>query len=87
MATEARHHHYMPQCYLRGFSVGAGKKCRVTVANLKNDVFFETNPRNVAGVRDFNRVELPGFKPDALEGMLSGFESEVAAAIRNIVAR
>lgn len=86
MATEARHHHYMPQCYLRGFSVGAGKKCRVTVANLENDVFFETNPRNVAGVRDFNRVELPGFKPDALEGMLSGFESEVAAAIRNIVA-
>lgn len=84
MANEARHHHYIPQCYLRGFAVGSGKRCRITVANLESQIFFETNPRNVGGVRDFNRVELEGFKPDALEGMLANFEGQVATAIRNV---
>jgi len=84
MANEARHHHYIPQCYLRGFSVGSGKKRLVTVASLEGARFFETNPRNVGGVRDFNRIEIPGFKPDALEGMLANFEGEVATAIRNV---
>jgi len=84
--NEARHHHHIPQCYLRGFSTGSGKKCRVQVANLVPQVWFETNPRNIGGVRDFNRIELEGFEPDALEGMLSNFEGEVATAIRNIVA-
>ena len=84
MAKEARHHHYIPQCYLRGFTVGSGKRRRVTVANLASRRFFETNPRNVGGVRDFNRINIEGFAPDALEGMLAHFEGEVATAIRNV---
>lgn len=86
MANEARHHHYIPQCYLRGFATGSGKRARLTVANLDAQEFFETKPRNVAGVRDFNRIDIEGFKPDALEGMLSNFEGEVATAIRNLSA-
>lgn len=64
--------------------MGSGKRRKINVANLTTAQFFETNPRNVGGVRDFNRIELPGFKPDALEGMLANFEGEVAAAIRNV---
>jgi hypothetical protein len=84
MAKEARHHHYISRCYLRGFAKGSGKHCRLTVANLESQQFFETNPRNVGGLRDFNRVQMEGFKPDALEGMLSNFEGQVATAIRNV---
>lgn len=84
MAKEARHHHYIPQCYLRGFGVGNGKRCKVTVADLQTGSYFETNPRNIGGVRDFNRVAVDGMKPDALEGMLSTFEGKVADAIRNV---
>ena len=84
--TEARHHHHIPQCYLRGFATGSGKKCRLAVANLENGIFFDTNPRNVAGERDFNRVELEGHKPDALESKLAGFEGEVATSLRNVAA-
>lgn len=84
MAKEARHHHYIPQCYLRGFAKGSGKLYRLTVANLKSKQYFDTNPRNVGGIRDFNRLQIKGFKPDALEGMLSNFESQVATAIRNV---
>lgn len=84
MAKEARHHHYLPQCYLRGFAVGSGKRCRLTVAIIAGKNYFETNSRNVGGVRDFNRVEIAGFKPDALEGMLANFEGQVATALRNV---
>lgn len=81
---EARHHHYIPQCYLRGFAVGAGKACKLTVANLDQKRFFETNPRNVAGVRDFMRINVPGMQPTALESTLADFEGKAATAIRNI---
>lgn len=84
MPNEARRHHYIPQCYLRGFAMGSGKQCRLQVASLDRHEFFETHPKNVAHVRDFNRIEVEGFKPDVLEGALSVLEGEVAEAIRNI---
>jgi hypothetical protein len=84
MPKEARHHHYLPQCYLRGFAVGSGKRCRLTVATIAGKHYFETNPRNVGGVRDFNRIDIAGFTPDAVEGMLANFEGQVATALRNV---
>lgn len=84
MATEARHHHYIPQCYLRNFATGSGKRCKLEVSNMRTGATFNTNPRNVAGVRDFNRIEIQGFKPDHLETTLSQFEGQLATAIRNI---
>lgn len=82
--SDPRNHHYIPQCYLRGFAVGSGKTCRLTVANIKERRFFETKPRNVGGRRDFNRVQIPGTDPNALETGLATFESQVAIAIRNV---
>ena len=64
--------------------MGRGKQCRLTVANIAGKNYFETNPRNVGGVRDFNRVQIAGFKPDAIEGMLANFEGQVATALRNV---
>ncbi len=64
--------------------MGSGKQCRLTVASIAGKNYFETNPRNVGGVRDFNRIEIAGFKPDALEGMLANFEGQVATALRNV---
>jgi hypothetical protein len=80
MAKESRHHHHIPQCYLRGFTASG----KLTVADLGASKFFETNPRNVAGERDFNRIEIEGEKPDALESKLSGFEAQVAESIRRV---
>ena len=54
----------------------------LTVANLATGRFFETNPRNVGGERDFNRIEIEGHPPDALEQMLAGFEADAAESIR-----
>ena len=84
MASESRHHHYIPQCYLRGFGIGSGKHCKLTVGVLDSYRWFSTNPRNVAGVRDFNKVSLDGVDADALEKQLALFESEVATALREV---
>ncbi len=83
MSTQARHHHHIPQFYLRGFAASTGKDgYRLTVADLAAEKFFDTNPRNVGGERDFNRIEIEGHAPDALEQQLAGFETEVAESIR-----
>lgn len=84
MSKEARHHHYLSQCYLRGFTKSGGKKSKLSVIDLKNKKHFETNTRNVGGVRDFNRIEIEGVAPDAIEQNLSVFEGKVATSIRNI---
>ncbi len=82
----ARHHHYVPQLYLKGF-VGPSDGKQLFVVDGVRKTTFETVPRNVAGQRDFNRVELEGIAPDALEAAFSGFETEVAASIARVCER
>lgn len=86
VAKEARQHHHIPEFYLRGFATGSGKRRRIQVGNIIARNFFEVNPKKIGKKRDFNRVEIPGHKPDALESNLSKFESEVAQSIRNVSA-
>jgi hypothetical protein len=81
----ARKHHYVPQCYLKGF-VRHRDKPRLFVVDAKNRAAFRTAPANVAAERDFHRIDADGFSPDALENSLSGFEAEVSAALDRLVA-
>lgn len=78
----ARHHHYLSQCYLKGFTKGKAKKSKLTVIDLKEKKRFETIPRNVGGVRDFNRVDLDGVDQNAIETGLSIFEAKAATALK-----
>jgi hypothetical protein len=79
----ARLHHYVPQLYLRGFCQDP-KRPRLFVVDAIEKRSFETSPRNVAAERDFNRVDIKGFAPDALEMDLAKFESDVSAALARI---
>ena len=79
---QARHHHYLPQCYLRGFTRSGGKKSKITVIDLRQRNYFETITRNIGGIRDFNRIEVPGISPDILETQISSFEGAVAESIK-----
>lgn len=78
----ARHHHYLSQCYLRGFTKGGGKKSKLAVIDLREGRNFATIPRNVGGIRDFNRFDVEGVDPNVLENALSSFETSVASALR-----
>lgn len=76
--SEARAHHYVPQCYLNNFTTGG----KIVAVDLQNGKHFRTNPKNVAQERDFNRVEADGFAPDHLETQYGKFESEVAPILK-----
>ena len=80
----ARHHHYLPQCYLKGFTKRGGKKSKLTVIDLRQKKHFETTPRNVGGIRDFNRISIEGVDQNILEKSLAKFESAVATALRKL---
>lgn len=80
----ARHHHYLSQCYLRGFTKGGSKKSKLKVFDLRNKKIFETIPRNVGGIRDFNRIDVEGTDQNVIEKSLAIFEGEAASALRKL---
>jgi len=82
MGKEARQHHYIPQCYLRGFLPPNQKKPKLTVLDLQERRSYPANTRNVGGVRDFNRIDVENAPHDSLESGLSGFETMAADALR-----
>jgi hypothetical protein len=79
-----RHHHYLSQFYLKGFTEGGSKKSKLTVIDLKLKKVFETTPRNVGGLRDFNRIDIKGLDPNSIESSFSDFEGKAANAIKQI---
>jgi hypothetical protein len=81
----ARQHHYVPQCYLRGF-VRHREKPQLFVVDAKERRAFNTSPANVAVERDFHRVDIEGLPSDAFENALSGFEGELSQALTRIIA-
>lgn len=85
MGSEARHHHYVPQGYLRGFGHKKGKNWFVFASDLGTGRSFEANIRNVCGERDFMRFETKDHAPDVLEKELSKFEGTACEAIRSVV--
>lgn len=80
----ARHHHYLSQCYLKGFTKGRAKKSKLVVFDLKQNKSFETIPRNVGGIRDFNRIEIEGVDQNQLEKDLADFEGKAASALKKL---
>lgn len=82
--SKSRHHHYLSQCYLKGFTQGCAKKSKLSVIDLKNKKEFETIPRNVGGIRDFNRVEIKGVDPEIVEKKQSEFEGKAATALKKL---
>lgn len=85
MPSEPRHHHFIPQGYLRGFAQQRGSRQWYThVTNLVKGSSYLTNVRNVCGERDFMRVEMDGYAPDAIEKEMSNFEALCIAAIRRV---
>jgi len=78
----ARHHHYLSQCYLKGFTKGGSKKSKLIVIDLKRKKYFETIPRNVGGIRDSNRIDIERIDQNILEKSIAEFESAAAASLR-----
>ncbi len=84
MGKFARNHHFVPQSYLAGFTDDGTRDGWLFVSDLVSRSVFKTKPRNVAAERDFNRVDIEGRAPDALEHALGDFEGKAASVLRGI---
>lgn len=85
--SDTRNHHFVPQGYLRGFAnfpPAYPKKAQTFVSDLVQRKSFTTAVRNVAAIRDFNRIEAGDQHPNALEEAYGHLEGSAAAAIRRI---
>lgn len=76
----ARNHHYLSQFYLRGFTDPENGDGLLQVVDQGRRNTFRTNPRNVAAVNHFNRIEADGLDPNVLENELSHLEGAAAEA-------
>ena len=81
----ARNHHFVPQYYLKGFAKPRSKDGKLTVFDIKDRKYFVTRPRNVAARRDYNRIEIDGVDPNAIEKQYSIFEGLADQAFRRII--
>lgn len=82
----ARNHHFVPQYYLKGFAKPRSKNGKLTVFDLAGRKSFVTRPRNVAARRDYNRIEIEGQDPNAVESKLAELEALGDQAFRRIIA-
>jgi hypothetical protein len=81
----ARQHHWIPQCYLKGFARNRTKNGKLTVFDLHLEREFETIARNVGGARDFNKMEIEGASPDAIEQSLSQLETKFDKVLFQVI--
>jgi hypothetical protein len=82
----ARKHHYVPQCYLKAFSVERKKKRQVVVFDKVLRRSFPAAISDIAVQRDFNTIDIEGHPPDAFEQGMAKFENELAPALERIIA-
>jgi hypothetical protein len=76
--SEARAHHYVPQCWLSGFTESGKRGGRLFVTDLTRSKQWPTTPPNAGYERDFNRVEDSNRDPLAFETFFSRIESDIA---------
>ncbi|MDQ2713152.1 MAG: DUF4238 domain-containing protein, partial [Acidobacteriota bacterium] len=84
MPQVSRDHHFLSQGYLAAFTDAGTKEGRLCVLDLIANRFFRQTPKNVAFEVDFNRIEIEGVAPDALEAAYGQFEDKAITVIRRI---
>ena len=82
--SETRNHHYVSQFYLKGFSKKGGAKARLFVYDKRQQKYFQSNPRNIASKKDFNRISTKG-KENYIEDHQSRMEAKMAIAFKNTI--
>ena len=82
--SETRNHHYISQFYLKGFSKNNKTKAKLFVYDKERNNYFQSNPRNIASKRDFNRISTKD-KESYIEEHQSKMEAKIATAFKSII--
>jgi len=81
--SNTRNHHYVSQFYLKGFSKNGGTKAKLFVYDKEQRKYFQSNPRNIASKRDFNRISAKG-NENYIEDHQATMEAKFASIFRNL---
>ena len=79
---EARAHHYVPQCWLAGFTESGQKNGTLWVSDLRRRKQWPTTPPNAGHRRDFYRLSSPVVDPVVVEKFYSKLEDGIAPILR-----
>jgi hypothetical protein len=79
-----RKHHYLSQCYLKGFTKGLSKKSQLVVYDIFRANKFLQKPDGVAAIRDFNRIEIDGVDPNFIEQWYADLESKIGTSLKKM---
>lgn len=82
--TEPRAHHFVPQCWLAGFTDTGQKDGELWVTDLARAKRWKSRPANAGHRRDFYRVSNPKLDPVIVEKALSKMEDAVAPLLKSL---
>lgn len=83
--NSARRHHFLSQCYLKGFTPRGRKTSKLVHFKLQDrKTLPPTSLKNLAQQRDFYRIEIEGLPAGCVEALRADFEAEADNAIRNV---
>jgi len=80
--AQPRRHHYVPQCWLAGFTETGENDGRLWVTDFSRQRQWPTTPANAGHIRDFYRLSDPAPDPVAVERFFSRLEGMVAPVLR-----
>jgi hypothetical protein len=81
-----RQHHILPIFYLSGFTEDGTREGRLHVFDYVRDKQYTSTPAHVGHECDFYRVYEPNTDPYITERSLADLESELAPALKNVLA-
>ena len=79
-----RAHHFVPQCWLAGFTDTGDKSGRLWVTDLRRRKQWQSNPANAGHRRDFYRVADPRVDPLYFENAFGEIENSIAPVLRTL---
>lgn len=83
--AEPRRHHYVPQCWLAGFTETGEKNGRLWVTDFSRERQWATTAAGAGHIRDFYRLESEDAEDSVVvETTLSRIENEIAPILRSI---
>lgn len=85
MPKIAADHHFVPKFLLAGFTPSGVKEDSFWASDLKTGKQWPTIPKKVAYRRHFNRIAIPGLRPDIIETGLGEMEGYASTVIREIL--